>query len=67
MKYNRARQIIEESKASAIARRNQQKTQSAARLIVEETERLELVQHLRIIEQQLKRLTGEIDEGWGEN
>ena len=65
MEFNRARQIIEESNARSVARRNRQKTQLAARSIVEETERLELVQHLRKLEQQLKRLTGEIDEGWG--
>lgn len=65
MKYNRVRQIIEESNSNAIARQNQQKIQSAARSIVEGTEKLELVQHLRRLEQELKRLTGEIDEGWG--
>jgi len=65
MKYNRVRQIIEESNSSAIVSQNQQKAQSAARSIVEGTERLELVQYLRRLEQELKRITGEIDEGWG--
>ena len=65
MSFNRAKQIIEESNAKLVARRNQQKAQLAARSIVEETERLELVQHLRKLEQQLKQLTGEINEGWG--
>ena len=65
MKYNRVRQIIEESNAKAIARRHQQKIQLAARSIVEDTEKLELVQHLRRLEQELKRITGKIDEGWG--
>ena len=65
MEFNRVRQIIEESNARSVASQNRHKDQLAARSIVEDTERLELVQHLRKLEQELKRLTGEIDEGWG--